>query len=80
MNCPENPQSDSDYQYVFRAWLIVDQVGILLLAIIGIIGLIVVFVYTKRELRPRFVTAIWAFIVATIVFIAAEMAMILLVN
>ena len=80
MNCPENPQSDSDYQYVFRAWLIVDLSGLLLLAIIAVIGLIVVFICTKRELRPRFVTMIWVFIVATILSIAAEMAMVLLTN
>ena len=80
MNCPENPQSDLDYQYVFRAWLIVDLSGILLLAIIAVIGLIVVFIYTKSELRPRFVTVIWVFIVATILSIAAEITMVLLTN
>ena len=39
-----------------------------------------IFIYTKCELRPRFVTVIWAFIVATILSIAAEIAMILLTN
>ena len=73
MNCPDDIQYEDDFLIdVSVFW---DQIAIVMFILqlcCAIGGVFIVFCSTKRELRPNFVTAIWALIIVTLLFLIIE--------
>ena len=73
-------QTEDDMADMFRFWNIVFNALFLLQLICVFAGLLIVFCGTKKSTRPRFVTTIWALIIATCLLIIIEMFIIWYAN
>ena len=73
MNCPENIQHEDDFLIdVVTFWNRIEIVWFILQLCCAIAGVFIVFSTTKKELRPNFVTVIWALIMITCLFLISE--------
>ena len=73
MNCPEDIQEEDDF--FIRVALFWDRVALVNFFLqfgCAIVGAFIVFCSTKRDLRPNFVTIIWALIIVTCVFLTND--------
>ena len=73
MICPDDIQDEDDFKpEVDLFW---DRLGIVIFILqlcCVISGVFIVFCGTKKELRPAFVTVIWALIMTTCLFLIIE--------
>ena len=73
MNCPDNIQDEDDFlSDLLTFWDLLAFVQFILQLGIAITGVFIVFCSTKKELRPKFVTVIWALILITCLFLIIE--------
>ena len=73
MNCPDDTQDEDDFLIdVSEFWNRIAIVMFILQLCCAIAGTFIVFCSTKKELRPKFVTAIWALIIVTLLFLIIE--------